>query len=146
MVSQRIPKPVPTFEILPPIDLNALEAQDTKLEPTMDTCVVGRVQHERPVAFYEFIAPSSSNSSEVGDPNGERGLSVVREDSNLDSMPELEDETYLDSIEIPLWLIPNGVLVAFRGGRINFEREQGPPWQEVLAQMLEEQNSTAKTD
>ena len=89
---------------------------------------------------------SSSNSSEVGIPNGEQELPVVREDSDLDNMPELEDETNLDSIEIPLWLIPNRVLVAFRGGRVIFEREQGPPWQEVLAQMLEEQNTTAETD
>ena len=42
-------------------------------------------------------------------------------------------------VEIPLWLIPNGVLVTFRGRRVTFEREQGPLWQEVLAQMLEEQ-------
>ena len=60
-------------------------------------------------------------------------------------MPELEDESNLDSIEIPLWLIPNRVLVTFRGGQVIFEREQGPPWQEVLAQMLEEQNTTAET-
>ena len=109
VVPQRVPKPVPTFEVLPPIDLNALEAEETKLEPTMGTCVVGHIQHERPVAFHEFIAPSSSNSSEVGIPNREQELPVVREDSDLDSIPELEDETNLDSIEIPLWLIPNGV-------------------------------------
>ena len=72
----------------------------------------------------------SSSSSEVGD-------------SDLDSMPELEDEVDTGNIEIPLWLVPNGVLIAFRGRRMTFEREQGPPWQEVLAQMLEEQESTA---
>ena len=49
--------------------------------------------------------------------------------------------TNLGSVEIPLWLIPNGVMVTFRGGRVIFEREQGPPWQDVLTQMLEEQNS-----
>ena len=27
-----------------------------------------------------------------------------------------------------------------------FEREQGPPWQEVLTQMLEEQNQTAENN
>ena len=68
-------------------------------------------------------------------------LSVVEEGSDVDSMPELEDETNLDLVEIPLWLIPNGVMVTFRGGRVIFEREQGPPWQDVLTQMLEEQNS-----
>ena len=56
-------------------------------------------------------------------------------------MPELEDVPNLDLVEIPLWLIPNGVMVTFRGGRVIFEREQGPPWQEVLIQMLEEQDS-----
>ena len=65
---------------------------------------------------------------------------VVGEGSDVDSMPELEDETNLDSVEIPLWLIPNGVMVTFRRGRVIFERDQGPPWQEVLTQMLEEQN------
>ena len=68
-------------------------------------------------------------------------LPVVDEGSDVDSMPELEDETNLDLVEIPLWLIPNGVMVTFRGGRVIFEREQGQPWQDVLIQMLEEQNS-----
>ena len=54
-------------------------------------------------------------------------LPVVGEGSDVDSMPELEDETDLDSVEIPLWLIPNGVMVTFRGGRVIFEMEQGPP-------------------
>ena len=73
-------------------------------------------------------------------------MPVIEEDSDLDSMPELEDETNLDTIDIPLWLIPNGVLVTFKGGRVTFEREQGPPWQEVLAQMLEEQSLTTEHD
>ena len=34
-------------------------------------------------------------------------------------------------------------MIAFRGGRMVFEREQGPPWQQVLTQMLEEQEATA---
>ena len=127
VVSQRVPKPVPTFEVLPPIDLNAFEAEESKLESTKDTCEAGHIQHERPVAFHEFIAPSSSSSSQVEVLNGKQELPVVRENSDLDSMPELEDETNFDSIEIPLWLIPNGVLVAFRGGRVIFKKEQGPP-------------------
>ena len=49
----------------------------------------------------------------------------VAEDSDLDSMPELEDDTDASNIEIPLWLIPRGVMIAFRGGRMVFEREQG---------------------
>ena len=71
---------------------------------------------------------------------------MVEEASDLDSMPELEDETNLDSIEIPLWLIPKGFLVAFRGGSVTFEREQGLPWQEVLTQMLEEQKLTTENN
>ena len=61
------------------------------------------------MAFHEFIPDSSGSSSDIEN-------LVIEEDSDLDSMPELEDETNLDSIEIPLWLIPNGVLVTFRGG------------------------------
>ena len=68
---------------------------------------------------------------------------MAAEDSDLDSMPELEYDTDASNIEIPLWLIPRGVMITFRGGRMVFEREQGPPWQEVLAQMLEEQEATA---
>ena len=67
-------------------------------------------------------------------------LPVAGEGSNTDSMPDLEDEPNLESVEIPLWLIPNGVMVTFRRGRVIFEREQGPPWQDVLTQMLEEQS------
>ena len=61
-------------------------------------------------------------------------------------MPELEDVPNLDLVEIPLWLIPNGVMVTFREGRVIFKREQGPPWQEVLTQMLEEQDSILQDD
>ena len=58
-------------------------------------------------------------------------------------MPELEDEIDLDVIEIPLWLIPRGVAFTFQRGQMEFEREQGVPWQEVLAQMLAEQDSAS---
>ena len=102
VVSLKIPKPVPTSEVLPPIDLNALEAGGSKLESITGTCEASHIQHERPVAFHEFIAFSSSSSNEVEILNREQELPVVREDSDLDSMPELEDETNLDSIEIPL--------------------------------------------
>ena len=84
---------------------------------------------------------ASVSSSSVGNNDETLELPVVGEESDIDSMPELEDETNLDSVEIPLWLIPNGVMVTFRRGRVIFEREQGPPWQDVLTQMLEEQNS-----
>ena len=76
--------------------------------PITDNCEAGHIQHERPVIFYEFIATSSSSSSDLENFNREQELPVVREDSDLDSMPELEDETNLDFVEIPWWLVPNG--------------------------------------
>ena len=88
--------------------------------------------------FHELVSGSSASSSSIENINEALELPVVDEGSDLDSLPELEDETNLDVVEIPLWLIPNGVMVTFRGGRVIFEREQGPPWQEVLTQMLEE--------
>ena len=91
--------------------------------------------------FHELVSGSSVSSSSVGNNNETLELPVVDEGSDLDSMPELEDATNSDTVEIPLWLIPNGVMVTFREGRVIFEREQGPPWQEVLTQMLEEQGS-----
>ena len=99
------------------------------------------IEHERPVLFHELILGSSASSSSVGNNNETLELPVVGEESDVDSMPELEDETDLDSVGIPLWLIPNRVMVTCRGGRVIFEREQGPPWQDVLTQMIEEQNS-----
>ena len=91
--------------------------------------------------FHELISGSSASSNSIGNNDETLELPDVGEGSDVDSMPELEDETDLDSVEIPLWLIPNGVMVTFRGGRVIFEREQGQPWQDVLTQMLEEQNS-----
>ena len=91
--------------------------------------------------FHELVSGSSVSLSSVGNNNETLELPVVDEGRDLDSMPELEDATNSDTVEIPLWLIPNGVMVTFREGRVIFEREQGPPWQEVLTQMLEEQDS-----
>ena len=106
-----------------------------------DVCKLSHIEHERPVLFHELISGSSVSSSSVGNNNETLELPVEGEGSDVDSMPELEDETNLDSVKIPLWLIPKGVMVIFRRGRVIFEREQGPPWQDVLTQMLEEQNS-----
>ena len=39
---------------------------------------------------------------------------------------------------------PLGVVVNFSNGQVTFETEQGPLWQEVLAQMLEEQNQISE--
>ena len=139
--SLRILTPIHSPRILTPIDLDALEVEDTELDLPTDICKLSRIEHERPVLFHELIAGSSVSSSSVGSNNETFELPVVGEGSDVDSMPELEDEPNLDSVEIPLWLIPNGVMVTFRRGRVIFEREQGPPWQEVLTQMLEEQDS-----
>ena len=91
--------------------------------------------------FHDLISGSSVSSSSVGNNNETLDLPDANEGSDIDSMPELEDETNLGAVKIPLWLIPNGVMVTFLGGRVIFEREQGLPWQDVLTQMLEEQNS-----
>ena len=104
-------------------------------------CKLTHIEHERPVLFHELVSGSSVSSSSVGNNNEALGLPVADGGSDVDSMPELEDETNVDSVEIPLWLIPNGVMVTFRRGKVIFEREQGPPWQDVLTQMLEEQHS-----
>ena len=96
------------------------------------------------MVFREQISNNSSSSSSTRDDHETNEPPIVEEGDDLDSMPELEDETDLDAMEIPVWLIPHGVVVTFRGGWVTFEREQGPPWQEVLAQMIEEQNQTTE--
>ena len=139
--SLRILTPIHSPKVLTPVDLDALEVKDTELDPPTDVCKLSHLEHERPLLFHELVSGSSVSSSSLGN-NGETlELPVVEEGSDVDSMAELEDEANLDSVEIPLWLIPNGVIVTFRGGRVIFEWEQGPPWQDVLTQMLEEQNS-----
>ena len=140
-VSLEIPTLIHSPEVLTPVDLDALEVRDTELDLPTDVCKLSHIEHERPILFHELISGSSASSSNVGNDNETLELSVVEEGSDVDSMPELEDATNLGLVEIPLWLIPNGVMVTFRGGRVIFEREQGPPWQDVLTQMLEEQNS-----
>ena len=139
--SLKILTPIHSSRVLTPIDLDALEVEDTELDLPTDICKLSHIEHERPVLFHELISGSSAGSSSVGNNNETLELPVVGGGSDVDSMPELEDETNLDSVEIPLWLIPNGVMVTFRRGRVIFEREQGSPWQDVLTQMLEEQNS-----
>ena len=138
--SLRILTPMLSPRVLTPIDLDALEVKDTELDLPTDVCKLTHIGHEGPVLFHELVSGSSVSSSSVGNNNEALELPVADEGSDIDSMPELEDETNLDSVEVPLWLIPNGVMVTFRRGRVIFEREQGPPWQDVLTQMLEEQN------
>ena len=138
--SLKILTPILSPRVLTPIDLDAPEVKDTELDLPTDVCKLTHIGHERPVLFHELLSGSSVSSSSVGNNNETLELPVADEGSDMNSMPELEDETNLDSVEIPLWLIPNGVMVTFRRGRVIFEREQGPPWQDVLTQMLEEQN------
>ena len=139
--SLKILTPILSPRVLTPIDLDAFEVRDAELDFPTDVCKLTRIEPERPVLFHELISGSSASSSSVENNSETLELPVGHEESDLDSMPELEDVPNLDSIEIPLWLIPNGVMVTFRGGRVFFEREQGPPWQEVLAQMIEDQDS-----
>ena len=140
--SLRVLTPIHSPEVLTPTDLDTLEVKDPELDLPTDVCKLSHIDHERPVLFHELISGSSVSSSSVENNNEILESPVVGEGSDVDSMPELEDVTNSGTIEIPLWLIPNGVMVTFRGGRVIFEREQGPPWQDVLTQMLEEQNST----
>ena len=140
--SLRVLTPIHSPEVLTPIDLDTLEVKDPELDLPTDVCKLSHIDHERPVLFHELISGSSVSSSSVENNNEIQESPVVDEGSDVDSMPELEDATNSGTVEIPLWLIPNGVMVTFRGGRVIFEREQGPPWQDVLTQMLEEQNST----
>ena len=138
--SLRILTPIHSPEVLTPVDLDALEVKDPELDLLTDICKLSHIDHERPVLFHELISGSSVSTSSVESNNETLESPVVGKGSDLDSMPELEDAPNLDLVEIPLWLIPNGAMVTFRGGRVIFEREQGPPWQEVLTQMLEEQD------
>ena len=139
--SLRILTPIHSPGVLTPVDLDTLEAKDTELDLPTDVCKLAHIDHERPLLFHELVSGSSVSSSSVGNNDETLELPVVEEGSDLDSMPELGDVPNLDLVEIPLWLIPNGVMVTFREGRVIFEGEQGPPWQDVLTQMLEEQNS-----
>ena len=139
--SLRILTPIHSPEVLTPVDLDALEVKDTDLDLPTDVCKLSHIGYERPVLFHELISGSSVSSSSVENNNEILESPVVGEGSDVDSMPELEDVTNSDTVEIPLWLIPNGVMVTFQRGRVIFEREPGPPWQDVLTQMLREQNS-----
>ena len=52
--------------------------------------------------FHELIPGISASSSSIENINETLELPVVDEGSDVDSMPELEDETNLDLVEIPL--------------------------------------------
>ena len=111
--SLRILTPIHSPRVLTPVDLDALEVKDPELDLPTDICKLSHIDHERPVICYELISGSSVSSSSVESNNETLESPVVDEGSDLDSMPELEDAPYLDLVEIPLWLIPNGVMVTF---------------------------------
>ena len=121
--SLRVLTPIHSPEVLTPIDLDTLEVKDPELDLPTDVCKLSHINRERPVLFDELISGSSVSSSSVENNNEIQGSPVVGEESDVDSMPELEDATNSGTVEIPLWLIPNGVMVTFRGGRVIFERE-----------------------
>ena len=125
-VPQRILTPIHSPEVLTPVDLNALEIKDTELDLPTDVCKLSHIEHERPVLFHELVSGSSASSSSIENINETLELPVVDEGSDLDSMPELEDETNLDSVEIILWLIPNGVMVTVGVSRGYTDHHQGP--------------------
>ena len=118
--SLRILTPLHSPEVLTPVDLDALEVKNTELDFPTEVCKLTHTEHERPLLFHELVSGSSASSSSVGNNDETLELPVVGEGSDVSSMPELEDETNLGSVEIPLWLIPNGVMVTFRGGRVIF--------------------------
>ena len=111
--SLKILTPIPSPRVLTPIDLDALEVKDTELDLPTDVCKLTHIEHERPLLFHELVSGSSVSSSSVENNDETLELPVVEEGSDVDSMPELEDETNVGSVEIPLWLIPNGVMVTF---------------------------------
>ena len=86
--SLRILTPIPSPEVLTPVDLDALEVKNTDLHFPIDVC---KLSHERPVLFHELISGSLVGSSSVEDNNDTLEPPVVSEGSDLDSMPELED-------------------------------------------------------
>ena len=57
--SLRILTPIHSPRILTPIDLDALEVEDTELDLPTDICKLSHIEHERPVLFHELISGSS---------------------------------------------------------------------------------------
>ena len=94
--SLRILTPIHSPKVLTPVDLDALEVKDTELDLPTDVCKLSHIEHERPLLFHELISGSSVSSSSVGNNDGTLELPVVEEGSDVNSMPELEDETNLD--------------------------------------------------
>ena len=56
--SLRILTPIHSPRVLTPIDLDALEIEDTGLDLPTDICKLSRIEYERPVLFHELISGS----------------------------------------------------------------------------------------
>ena len=108
-VSQKILTPIHLPEVVTPVDLDSLEVRDTKLDLPTDVCKLSHIEYERPVLFHGLISGSSVSSSSIENLDETLEIPVVDEESEIDSMPELEDETNSGLVEIPLWLIPIGL-------------------------------------
>ena len=89
--SLKILTPILSPRVLTPIDLDALEIEDTELDLPTDICKLSCIEHERPVLFHELISGSSASSSSVENNNETLESLAVGEGSDVDSMPELED-------------------------------------------------------
>ena len=61
--------PIPSPRVLTPIDLDALEIEDTELDLPTDICKLSCIEHERPVLFHELVSGSSASSSSVENHN-----------------------------------------------------------------------------
>ena len=94
--SLKILTPILSPRVLTPIDLDAFEARDAELDFPTDVCKLTRIEPERPVLFHELISGSSASSSSVENNSETLELPVGHEESDLDSMPELEDVPNLD--------------------------------------------------
>ena len=101
-VPQKVLTPTHSPEVLTPVDLDALEIRDFELDLSTDVCKLSHIEHERPVLFHELIPGSSASSGSIENIDETLEIPVVDEESDVDSMPELEDETNLDLVEIPL--------------------------------------------
>ena len=89
--SLRVLTPIHSPEVLTPVDLDALKVKGTELDLPTDVCELSHIEHERPVLFHELISGSSVCSSSVENNNEILEPPVVDEESDVDSMPELED-------------------------------------------------------
>ena len=91
--SLRILTPIHSPEVLTPVDLDALEVKDTDLDLPTNICKLSHINHERPLLFHELVSGSSVSSSSVENNDETLELPVAEEESDVDSMPELEDVT-----------------------------------------------------